>query len=73
MNNLPNSIKKITFNQESNYDCKLDNLPNSVEYLELNKNYSHPIQKIPSDLTIIKCSSQYKYINNLNNIEIHIY
>ncbi len=39
----------------------------SIEYLELNKYYAHPIQKIPSNLTMIKCSFQYKYINNFNN------
>jgi hypothetical protein len=72
LNNLPNSIKKIIFNEQSRYNYKLDNLPNSLEYLELNKNYAHPIQKFPFNLSTIKCSSKYKYINNFNNIELHI-
>ena len=59
MNNLPNSIKKIKFNIESQYNKELNNLPIGLEYLELGKNFNNPIKSIPANSLIIKCSKNY--------------
>ena len=46
LNNLPNSIKKIKFYKESNYNKELNNLPKFLELLELPECYSIPINNI---------------------------
>ena len=67
LNNLPNSIKKISFDYYSEYDKELNCLPEFVEYLELNKKYNKKIKKFPLNLKTIKCSKNYKYINDFEN------
>ena len=63
LNNLPTSIKKIIF-LNSNYNAELNNLPNSIEYIQLPFRYDKKILNIPTKLKVIKCSEDYKYIND---------
>ena len=46
LDNLPNSIKSIKFNKYSEYDITLNNLPKSLEILELPFEYDIPIKNI---------------------------
>jgi len=43
LDNLPTSIKKISFNIDSEYDKELNCLPNNLEILFLPKHYKHKI------------------------------
>ena len=72
LNNLSTSIKKISFHN-SDYDRKLNNLPSSIEYIELSHNYNHQIKNIPKKLKQIKCNKIYKYINDFINYEVITY
>ena len=67
LNNLPTSIKKIIF---YHYNRELNNLPNSIEYIELPYNYDKKILNIPAKLKVIKCSKDYKYINDFINYQV---
>ena len=46
LNNLPNSIKIISFHYNSEYNKELNNLPKSLEKLYLPKKYNKEIKKI---------------------------
>ena len=70
LQNLPNSIKKISFDYYGDYDKKLNCLPEFVEYLELNRDYNNKIKKFPLNLKIIKCSKNYKYIDDFKDYNI---
>jgi len=69
LNNLSTSIKKISFHN-SDYDRKLNNLPSSIEYIELSFNYQYQIKNIPKKLKQIKCFKNYKYINDFGNYQV---
>ena len=56
---MPNSIKKIKFHIESQYNKELNNLPIGLEYLELGKNFNNPIKNIRSNLLTIKNFKNY--------------
>lgn len=66
--NLPNSVKKIIFIdssfESSNYNEKLDCLPNSIAFIELPFNYKHKLNNLPSSLITIKCNKYYNYIDD---------
>ena len=55
MDNLPNSIKKITiyYCTDIIYSHELNNLPRSLELLELPINYKLPIKNIPENCKIV--------------------
>jgi hypothetical protein len=53
LNDLPSSIKKISFNVDSNYEHELNNLPRSLEQLELPTTYKWEIKNIPPNCKII--------------------
>ncbi len=55
------------------FDKDLNNLPNSIEYIELPKKYSKKIMKIPTSLKKILCFEGYTYIDDLKNICIESY
>ena len=67
LQNLPNSIKKISFDNYSEYDKELNCLPEFIEYLELGKDYDKKITKFPLNLKTIKCSKYYKYIDDFKD------
>ena len=69
LNNLPTSIKKIIF-INLDYNWELNNLPNSIEYIELPKYYNKKILNIPAKLKVIKCSKNYKYIDDFITYQI---
>jgi len=50
LDNLPNSIKKISFDKESYYDKELNCLPSRLEILQLSKYYYLKIKNIPKGL-----------------------
>jgi len=55
LNNLPTSIKKITFNKFGKYNKELNCLPKFLECLQLPKNYNKKLLNISDNLKII-CS-----------------
>ena len=59
LNNLPTSIKKITFDKYSKYNKKLNCLPKFLECLLLPENYDKKLLNISNNLKII-CSNAYK-------------
>ena len=69
LNNLPTSIKKIII-LNNRYNWELNNLPNSIEYIQLPIFYDKKILNIPSKLKVIKCSKDYKYINDFINYQV---
>lgn len=60
---LPNSIKKIIFDEDSYYDKDLNCLPDSVEILHLPRYYNKKINILPKSLKTIKCYCNYSYID----------
>ena len=68
LNDLPTSIKKIIFIEQSNYNKELNCLPKFVEQIQLPENYNKEIKNLPNKLKTIICAGNYKYINNLNNL-----
>ena len=51
------------------YNKELNNLPNSIEYLELKK-YNLKIKKIPKNLKTLKCDKDYKYIDDFKDYKV---
>jgi hypothetical protein len=74
LDNLPNSISSLSFVDISfcDFDKPLNCLPNSISQIKLPKKYNLEIKKIPSKLSVVSCSSTYKFINNLKLINIDI-
>ena len=58
LNNLPNSIKIIKFDCNSEYNKELNNLPKFLKLLELPKNYLIPINNINSRCKITYSKQQ---------------
>ena len=73
LNNLPSSIKKISFHINSKYNKELNCLPNFIELLQLPQYYDKKIFKIPQELKKLICYKKYIYINDYNNINIESY
>lgn len=69
LNNLPNSITKISICIDR-YDKELNSLPESIEYIELPQKYKLQIKKFPSNLKSIKCHKDYPFIKNFSNYEV---
>lgn len=59
--NLPNSIKKIIFNERNCYSHYLNCLPQSVEYIELPMYYKKKISNIPKSLKKVFHYNEYFY------------
>jgi len=51
---------------------ELNNLPNSIEYLEL-VDYNFKIKKIPKNLKTIKCYRNYKYIDDFKDYTVILF
>jgi hypothetical protein len=64
LSNLPSGIKKITFDNYCEYNKELNCLPKSIQYVQLNKYYDKKILNIPTNLKTLKCSNDYKFIND---------
>jgi hypothetical protein len=73
LNNLPSSIKKISFDKYNEYNKELNCLPNTVELLQLPTDYNLQIKNIPKGLKKIKCSEYYEFINDFIDLEVEIY
>jgi hypothetical protein len=69
LNDLPNQLKKIRL-QNVMYDKKLNNLPESVEIIELSSRYYEKISKLPKNLKTIKCNSRYRFINDFVGYQV---
>jgi hypothetical protein len=54
LNNLPNSIKMISFDKDSEYNKELNNLPKSLLELYLPKKYDKKIMNINEECVIGK-------------------
>ena len=72
MDNLPSSIKKISFYEGSLYNKELNCLPNGLEILQLPKQYNLQIKNIPRGLKKIICDKDYPFINDFANLEVEI-
>jgi len=71
LNNLPTSIKKITFEIYCQYNHKLNCLPKFLECIQLPVNYDKKLLNISNNLKII-CSKKYKYKNDyINQVEFY--
>ena len=73
LTNLPSSLKKIIFNENSNYNKNLNCLPKKLELLQLPRKYNLEIKNIPNGLKKVICSKNYKYINNFKDLKIETY
>lgn len=73
LDNLPHSIKKITFNKESDYKRELNCLPDGLSILELPVHYDKQIRHVPKSLKKLVCSSNYPYHPDFSGIEIDKY
>ena len=73
IDNLPNSIKKITIDRDCQFNRELNCLPNFVEQIELPYAYAKQIKKFPTQLKKIICCQDYKYIEDFKNFLIETY
>ena len=73
VNNLPSSLKKLTFNEDSKYDKELNCLPKKLELLQLPFEYKLEIKNVPNGLNKVICSEDYEYINNFKGLKIETY
>ncbi len=69
INDLPNGIKTLIICNEE-YNEELNNLPDSLEHLELPYCYEKEIKKIPKNLKTIKLNQYYKFRNIFFNVKI---
>ena len=67
LDNLPSSIKKIEFDEDSEYNKELNCLPAQLSILKLPAKYNIRIQLIPSALTKLICSENYPYHQDFAN------
>lgn len=62
INDLPNSLIELTFSDESIFQKKLDNLPNSLKKIRLSGYYTGTIENLPDGIeTIILGPTWLKY------------
>ena len=73
LNNLPTSLRKITFTRYCNYNKELNCLPNFVEFLQLPEKYDKKILRLPEKLNQIVCSKDYKYVSDFANLNVQYY
>ena len=45
---------------------------NNEQFIELNENFEQPIQNIPPNLQLVKCSNTYPYPNDFTNVEFYM-
>jgi hypothetical protein len=69
--NLPNSLEELILNQ--NFNLMLNDLPNSIKFIQFSRYYDKPLLNIPINLKTIICSKNYKFIENLTNLNIEYY
>lgn len=69
--NLPTGIKKLIFGSE--YNCELNCLPNTIEYIALAETYELEIKSKPANLKTIKCSKNYKFLDDFSNYNVEFY
>ena len=71
LNNLPTSIKKITFYKNSCYNKELNCLPKFLECIQLPRNYDKKLLNTSNNLKII-CSTNYEYKNDyINQVKVY--
>jgi hypothetical protein len=73
LNNLPQSIKKIIFHKKSIHNKELNCLPNFVEFIQLPKEYGKKILRLPLELKTIRCSKNYKFVNDFANYYVEYF
>jgi len=73
LDNLPSSIKKISFFKGSNYNKELNCLPNKLEILELPERYNLQIKNIPKGLKKLICPKYYSFIKDFAGLEVEAY
>ena len=73
LNNLPSSIKKISFDKYSSYNKELNCLSNFIESITLPKFYDKKILKIPKELKKVICFRAYKFIKDFDNLIVETY
>ena len=73
LDNLPSSIKKITFDKISKYNQELNCLPTQLSILQLPSDYNKQILSIPNALKKLICSKNYPCINDFSGIDVCTY
>ena len=73
LNNLPNQLKKISIRNVNLYDKELNNLPESVELIELPIGYDKKLSKLPKNLKTIRCDRDYKFKNDFVGYNLQTY
>jgi hypothetical protein len=73
LNNLPSSIKKISFYKKSKYNKELNCLPCGLKILQLPVKYNCQIKNIPNRLKKLICDKNYSFINDFSNCELETY
>lgn len=72
--NLPKNLKILNMKKCIFYVEKLDILPESLEYLILDRYYNKPLAYLPSSLKTIILPNRYKYFDSIpKNIKIKTY
>ncbi len=66
-------IKKITFVKDSLFNQLVDNLPESLEYLELGDNFNQPVDSLPKTLVKLIIGNVFNQpVDNLPNTLKHL-
>lgn len=74
LKNLPFGLKSVIFNHDNNtFIERIDDLSDSVEYIELPKYFDRKIRKFPSQLKTIKCSKNNYFIKDYSNYDVILY
>jgi hypothetical protein len=62
IDNLPNSVESIMFDESSKFNCKINKFPDSLEIIQLGKNFWYPLNKLPKNVSSINIlNPKYKY------------
>jgi hypothetical protein len=73
LDNLPSSIKKISFYKFSKYNEELNCLPCGLKILQLPDQYNYQIKNIPKGLIKLICDKDYPFINDFANCKVKTY
>jgi hypothetical protein len=71
IDNLPNTVKKIIFSRHnSKFNCKIDDLPTSLEFLETGYSFNQPINSLPQSVTYLVLGK--KFSQSLDNLPVRL-
>jgi len=65
INNWPANLKYLILDE---YNYPLDNLPSSLQYIYIPKNFNHPLNNLPFNLIALELSDSCEFSYQLNNL-----